>query len=89
MPGARNLPFSELVNADGTLKSEAGMREALDAAGIDAARPVVASCGSGVTAAMVALSLALLGNGQTAVYDGAWAEWGADPSNPVATGAAD
>jgi thiosulfate/3-mercaptopyruvate sulfurtransferase len=86
MPGARNLPFTQLLNADGTLKSEAALRTALAAAGVDAAKPVVASCGSGVTASMVALALAILGRSDTAVYDGSWAEWGRDAANPVATG---
>jgi len=88
MPGARNLPFTQLLNANGTLKSEADLRSALAAAGVDAAKPVVASCGSGVTASMVALALALLGRPDTAVYDGSWAEWGRDAGNPVATGPA-
>ena len=88
IPGARNVPFTELLNADGTLKSEADLRAALAAAGVDAAKPVVASCGSGVTASMVALALALLGRNDTAVYDGSWAEWGRDAANPVATGRA-
>jgi thiosulfate/3-mercaptopyruvate sulfurtransferase len=88
LPGARNLPFTQLLNADGTLKSEGDLRSALAAAGVDAAKPVVASCGSGVTASMVALALALLGRTETAVYDGSWAEWGRDAGNPVATGPA-
>ena len=88
MPGARNVPFTTLVNADGTLKSEPELRALLAAAGIDAARPVVASCGSGVTASVVALALTVLGNPSAAVYDGSWAEWGRDPANPVATGPA-
>ena len=58
------------------------------AAGVDAAKPVVASCGSGVTASLAALALTLLGNTQTAVYDGSWAEWGRDHANPVETGPA-
>lgn len=89
MPGAKNVPFTALVSADGTLKPEAELRAVLAAAGIDAAKPMIASCGSGVTASMVALSLALLGNSDAAVYDGAWAEWGADPANPFVTGEAD
>jgi len=88
IPGARNVPFDTLVNADGTLKSEADLRAVMAAAGVDAARPVVASCGSGVTASMVALALTLLGNRDAAVYDGSWAEWGRDPANPVAKGLA-
>ncbi len=88
IPGARNVPFTQLLNADGTLKSETDLRVALAAAGVDAAKPVVASCGSGVTASMVALALAVLGRQDTAVYDGSWAEWGRDPANPFVTGPA-
>jgi thiosulfate/3-mercaptopyruvate sulfurtransferase len=88
IPGARNVPFTQLLNANGTLKSEADLRTALAAAGVDAARPVVASCGSGVTASMVALALALLGREDASIYDGSWAEWGRDAANPVAGGPA-
>ena len=88
LPGARNVPFNSLVNADGTLKSEDQLRAVLAAAGVDAAKPVVASCGSGVTASIAALALTLLGNRQTAIYDGSWAEWGRDTANPVEMGPA-
>ncbi len=88
VPGARNVPFAQLLNVDGTLKPEAELQSVLAAAGVDAAKPVVASCGSGVTASMVALALTLLGRTDAAVYDGSWAEWGRDPANPVASGPA-
>lgn len=88
IPGARNLPFNAVTTADGTLKSEAELRTLMAAAGIDPAMPVAASCGSGVTAAVTALALTLLGNTQTSIYDGSWAEWGKDKSNPVETGPA-
>ncbi len=87
MPGARNVPFTTLLNGDGSLKSAAELRAVFEAAGIDLGRPVVTSCGSGVTAAVLALALALIGRNDTGVYDGSWSEWGqAKLGLPVATG---
>ncbi len=89
MPGARNLPFGLLSNPDtGEVLPEAQIRQAFAQAGIDPARPVIASCGSGVTAAALAFGLHLIG-GEASVYDGAWAEWGLPGDTPVVTGAAD
>lgn len=89
IPGSRNVPYASLLNADGTVKTELELRAVLTAAGVDIGRPVVASCGSGVTAGVVALALAVLGRPYTAIYDGSWVEWGAEANGlPIATGPA-
>ncbi|WP_374470473.1 3-mercaptopyruvate sulfurtransferase [Phenylobacterium sp.] len=87
MPGARNVPFGGLVNPDGTFKSQAELAEAFRNAGVDLDRPIVTTCGSGVTAAGVALALARLGRDDVPVYDGSWAEWGGRSDTEVVTGA--
>lgn len=79
MPGALNLPFSSLLNADGTLKQAQALDDAFRAAGVDLERPVITSCGSGVTAAVLTLGLAVLGR-PSRLYDGSWAEWGRVPT---------
>jgi thiosulfate/3-mercaptopyruvate sulfurtransferase len=88
IPGSRNVHYATLLNADGTLKPTAELRAIFAKAGVEVERPVVATCGSGVTAGAVALALALLGRPDAAIYDGSWVEWGADPSLPIATGPA-
>ena len=88
IPGSKNLPSSAVVNADGTLKSKEELIALFKAAGIDPAKPVVTTCGSGVTASVLALALAVTGQSNAAVYDGAWAEWGQDNGLPVETGPA-
>lgn len=85
MPGALNLPFDQVVNPDGTLKSVADLKAVFDP--IDLARPIVTSCGSGVTASVLALALARLGRFDVAVYDGSWSEWGARPDTAIVIGA--
>lgn len=86
MPGAVNAPFSALVD-NGRLKPAAELARALEACGVDARKPAITSCGSGVSAAIVTLALAVLGCDPGALYDGSWAEWGAPDGPPVATGA--
>jgi thiosulfate/3-mercaptopyruvate sulfurtransferase len=88
IPGSRNLPHAELVASDGTLLPADALRRRLESAGIDPARPTVATCGSGTSACALALALHVLGYEGTAVYDGAWSEWGGLPDTPVVTGAA-
>jgi thiosulfate/3-mercaptopyruvate sulfurtransferase len=84
MPGALNLPFNEVVNPDGTLKSAADLRAVFSH--VDLARPIITSCGSGVTASVLALALARLGRFDVAVYDGSWTEWGGRSDTAVVTG---
>lgn len=87
MPGAINLPFTDLLNpADKTLLDPDALQARLADAGIDPERPLVASCGSGVTACVIALALYRLGYAEAAVYDGSWTEWGGRDDLPVATG---
>jgi len=88
IPGSRNIPSQNLLTPDGTLKPAEDLAALFKAANIDVTRPVVTTCGSGVTASMLALALAVLGQTNAAVYDGSWAEWGADNSLPIETGPA-
>ena len=86
MPGSRSLPFAELIQ-DGALKSAEDLRAILDARGADGRVPVVTTCGSGVTAAIISLALAELGR-ESRLYDGSWAQWGQEGlDTPVVTGA--
>ncbi len=88
IPGSKNIPSQGLLMPDGTFKSAEDLAALFKAANIDVTRPVVATCGSGVTASMLALALAVLGQTNAAVYDGSWAEWGGDTSLPIETGPA-
>lgn len=83
IPGSLNLPYPELLNSDGTLKPAEDMKKIFEQAGIDLSKPVANTCGSGVTASILALALAIIGHRHVSVYDGSWSEWGADESLPI------
>ena len=85
MPGALNLPWSEVIENGGLLPA-AQLRVLFDAAGLRIEGPIVTTCGSGVSAAILALALARLGRLDVAVYDGSWTEWADRFDTPVATG---
>ncbi|TDL79371.1 3-mercaptopyruvate sulfurtransferase [Palleronia sediminis] len=87
IPGARNLPYTELLTEDGRMKDPDALRAAFDAAGVAPGRPVITTCGSGITAAVLALGLARIGREDWSLYDGSWAEWGAYGDLPIETGA--
>lgn len=88
IPGSLNLPFQEIVRDGRLVDDEAELRRAFESAGIDVSKPIVTTCGSGVSASILALALEGLGAKADGVYDGSWAEWGAG-ERPVATGPAD
>lgn len=86
IPGARNVPSGQLYNPDGTMKSPEELRAVFESAGVDLARPVITTCGSGITAASLALALERLGKRDWSLYDGSWTEWGSYPDLKIATG---
>ncbi|WP_373502001.1 3-mercaptopyruvate sulfurtransferase [Aestuariivirga sp.] len=86
MPGAKNVHYASLLNADGTLKSPEEIDAVFKASGVDLSKPVITSCGSGITAAILSLGLSLTGARDHSLYDGSWTEWGSHPDTPVATG---
>ncbi len=85
MPGALNVPFGTVVTAEGALRPADALRDVFKA--VDLGRPIITSCGSGITAAILALALARLGRHDVAVYDGSWTEWGGRPDTAIVTGA--
>lgn len=88
IPGARNLPYTRLLTSDGRLRPDGELRGVFADAGVDLAKPIVGTCGSGVTASVVLFAAHCLGAERLALYDGSWLDWGADPATPKATGEA-
>ncbi len=86
IPGSKNVPYRALLNEDGTMKGPDDLRAVFEAAGVDLAKPAITTCGSGVTAAILALALERIGRDRWSLYDGSWAEWGMYNDLKVATG---
>lgn len=86
IPGSKNVPMGQIYNADGTMKSVPELRAVFEAAGVDLLRPAITTCGSGITAASLALALERLGKRDWSVYDGSWTEWGSYPDLKIETG---
>jgi thiosulfate/3-mercaptopyruvate sulfurtransferase len=87
MPGAFNVPASEILAPDGTVKGAEQLKDIFEKAGVDLTRPIITTCGSGITAAMLSLALARIGKDRVPVYDGSWTEWGGRQDTDVVTGA--
>jgi thiosulfate/3-mercaptopyruvate sulfurtransferase len=86
IPGSVSLPYTDLLHADGTFRPAGEVRGRFEAAGVDGSRPLVTSCGSGVTACILTLGLRIAGFPEGAVYDGSWTEWGSRSDTPIEVG---
>lgn len=86
IPNSKNIPFRSVLNDDGTMKAPEALRQVFAAAGVDLSKPVITTCGSGVTAAILSLAMERMGKRDHALYDGSWAEWGMYGDLKVATG---
>ena len=86
IPNARNVFYKALLNEDGTMKGPEALRAAFEGAGVDLSKPAITTCGSGITAAILALAMERIGKTDWALYDGSWAEWGMYDDLPIATG---
>ena len=86
IPGAKNLPQGKRFNPDDSWKQPDALRQAFDEAGVDLSKPLVTTCGSGITACVLLFGAYLLGKEDSKLYDGSWSEWGADPATPKAVG---
>ena len=88
IPGSLNLPYAALLNEDGTMRPPEQIRQLFEMAQVDLNKPIVTTCGSGVTACTLALGLAMMGYERAAVYDGSWTEWSEAPNTPEESGSA-
>lgn len=86
IPGSINIFYKALLNEDGTLKPDEDLKEVFETQGVDLDRPIITSCGSGVTACVLLLALHKIGHRDNALYDGSWVDWGAQPDLPIETG---
>lgn len=86
IPGSSNVPWQQMLNPDGTMKAPDALRPVFDGAGVDLSKPVITTCGSGISAAILSLGLERMGHRNHALYDGSWAEWGMYDDLPVERG---
>ncbi|MGB5557862.1 MAG: 3-mercaptopyruvate sulfurtransferase [Paracoccaceae bacterium] len=86
IPGSVNVPYPDLINPDGTMKTPEALRQVFKSKGVDLSKPAITTCGSGVTAAIISLALEIIGHDRHSLYDGSWAEWGMYGDLKIATG---